>query len=125
MPIFLTSVCCKIMEHIMHRQIMQHLEEHCILSHAQHGFRKRLSCETQLLLTLRDSSAVLDNSEQIDAILLEFRTAFGYVPYEHLGVKQCLYGIRGNILAWIRSFRAQPQPASPCLGSTVQPQSHP
>ena len=88
----------------MHSQIMQHLDEHGILSDAQHGFRKRRSSETQLLLTLQDLSAALDNSEQIDAILLDFSTAFDKVPYEHLGVKLCHYGIRGNILAWIRSF---------------------
>jgi len=85
-------------------QIMQHLEEHSILSDAQHGFRKRRSCETQLLLTLQDLSAALDNSKQINAILLDFSTAFDKVPYERLGVKLCHYGIRGNILAWIKSF---------------------
>ena len=47
----------------MHSQIMQHLEEYSILSDAQHGFRKRSSCETHLLLTLQDLSAAL---EQID-----------------------------------------------------------
>jgi len=51
-PISLTSVCCKIMEHIMHSQIMQHLDEHGILSDAQHGFRMRRLCDTKLLLTL-------------------------------------------------------------------------
>jgi len=80
-PITLTSVCCKIMEHIMHSQIMQHLDEHGILSDAQHWFRKHRSCETQLLLTLQDLSAALDNSEQIDAILLDFSKAFDKVPY--------------------------------------------
>ena len=74
-PISLTSVCCKIMEHIMHSQIMQHLDEHSILSDAQHGFRQRRSCDTKLLLTLQDLSAALDNSEQIDAILLDFSKA--------------------------------------------------
>ena len=85
----------------MHSQIMQHRDEHGILSDAQHGFRKRRSCETQLLLTLQDLSAALDNSEQIDAILLDFSKAFDKVPYERLGVKLCHNGIT---LAWIRSF---------------------
>ena len=65
---------------------------------------KALSCETQLLLRLQDLSAALDSSEQIDAILLDFSKALDKVPYEHLGVKLCHYGIRGNILAWINSF---------------------
>ena len=102
--ISLTSVCCKIMEHIMHSQIMQHMEDLNILSDAQHGFRKRRSCETQLLLTLQDLSSALDYGEQIDAILLDFSKAFDKVPHEHLAVKLKHYGISGNVLTWIKSF---------------------
>ena len=103
-PISLTSVCCKIMEHIMHSQIMQHMEDLNILSDAQHGFRKRRSCETQLLLTLQDLSSALDYGEQIDAILLFFSKALDKVPHEHLAVKLKHYGISGTILTWITSF---------------------
>ena len=48
-PISLTSVCCKILEHIIARNIMQHAEENNILYPLQHGFRKGRSCETQLI----------------------------------------------------------------------------
>ena len=37
-PISLTSVCSKILEHIIHSQIMRHLDIHQILSDQQHGF---------------------------------------------------------------------------------------
>jgi hypothetical protein len=46
-PISLTSVCCKILEHIIARNIMQHAEKKTILYPLQHGFRKGRSCETQ------------------------------------------------------------------------------
>ena len=39
-PISLTSVCNKLLEHILHSQIMKHLENHTILTDQQHGFRK-------------------------------------------------------------------------------------
>ena len=39
-PISLTAVCCKVMEHILHSQVMKHLDLHNILSDNQHGFRK-------------------------------------------------------------------------------------
>ena len=48
-PISLTSVLCKLCEHILHSTIITHLANHKILSDAQHGFRKRRSCDTQLL----------------------------------------------------------------------------
>ena len=42
-PISLTLVCSKILEHIIHSQIMRHLpvDAHQILSDQQHGFRKK------------------------------------------------------------------------------------
>ena len=105
-PISLTSVCCKILEHVIHSQVMKHLERHNILSDQQHGFRKRRSCDTQLLLTLQDLSQALENNEQIDAVLLDFSKAFDKVPHERLAVKLHHYGIRGNIYNWVSSFLA-------------------
>jgi hypothetical protein len=37
--ISLTSICCKIMEHIIHSSVLTHLENTNILSDEQHGFR--------------------------------------------------------------------------------------
>ena len=70
-PISLTSVCSKILEHIIHSQIMRHLDIHQILSDQQHGFRKKRSCGSQLILTVQDLAAALDKNEQMDAILLD------------------------------------------------------
>ena len=75
-PIPLTSVCSKAMEHILHSQVMKHLEAHAILSDLQHGFRKRRFCENQLILTLQDLAAGMDEGQQIDVILLDFSNAF-------------------------------------------------
>ena len=55
-PISLTSVCCKILEHIIARNIMQHAEKNNILYPLQHGFRKGRSCETQLIEFVDDIS---------------------------------------------------------------------
>jgi hypothetical protein len=44
-PISLTSVCCKIMEHILASKIMKDGEENNILYPLQHGFQKGHSCE--------------------------------------------------------------------------------
>ena len=53
-PVSLTSICSKVMEHILHSNIMDHLEEHNILTDAQHGFRCKRSCETQLIATIQE-----------------------------------------------------------------------
>jgi hypothetical protein len=48
-PVSLTCICCKILEHIVVTNILNHLDEHKILVDCQHGFRAKRSCETQLL----------------------------------------------------------------------------
>ena len=53
-PISLTCICCKIMEHIVLSHMAKHLSVNNILIDEQHGFRKRLSCETQLISTIHD-----------------------------------------------------------------------
>ena len=53
-PVSLTAICSKVMEHILHSNIMGHFEHHSILTDAQHGFRSKRSCETQLITTIQD-----------------------------------------------------------------------
>ena len=44
-PVSLTSVCCKLMEHIC-RHIVQHIESHSLLTPLQHCFHSQFSYET-------------------------------------------------------------------------------
>lgn len=48
-PVSLTSITCKIMEHVIYSCVMAHLTKHNLLSPSQHGFRRGLSCNTQLV----------------------------------------------------------------------------
>ena len=83
---------------------MQHLDAHNILSNQQHGFRKKRSCESQLILTTQDLASSLEEGEQIDAVLLDFSKAFDKVPHRRLLLKLHHYGVRGPLLSWIESF---------------------
>ena len=115
-PVSLTSICSKVMEHIIHSHIMGHFDQYHILHDAQHGFRKRRSCESQLLLTVQDLAKGLDEKSQIDAILLDFSKAFDKVPHQRLGLKLDNYGVRGNILNWIKSFLTDRSQSVVCEG---------
>jgi hypothetical protein len=48
-PVSPTCIACKLMEHIITCNIMAHADKHRILHPLQHGFRKGLSCDTQLV----------------------------------------------------------------------------
>ena len=53
-------ICSKAMEHIIHSHLMKYLDNHHILSDQQHGFRRRRSCESQLITTVHDLASRLD-----------------------------------------------------------------
>ena len=86
-PISLTPVFCKLCEHILHSIILTHLANHKIPPDAQHGFRKRRSCDTQLLLALNDIARGLEDKSQTDVIFLDFSKAFDEVSYQGLLIK--------------------------------------
>ena len=83
-PVSLTCISCKPLEHIICSHIHTHLGLHGILTAFQHGFRARRSCETQLLITLRDLLSIRDWGTQIDLAILDFLKAFDTVPHERL-----------------------------------------
>ena len=61
-PVSLTCIALKIMEHTVTSQIMKHSNAHNILYPFQHGFRSRLSCETQLVEFVSD---VINNIQKV------------------------------------------------------------
>ena len=71
-PISITSIACKTSEHIIHSNLMNHLERYNILSDYQHGFRKRRSCEMQLIQAVDALAKCPNEGGQIDAVLQDF-----------------------------------------------------
>ena len=59
-PVSLICVPCKLLEYIVCSNIMANLDEHKLLSDIQHAFRKRHSCETQLITVIDDLAKILD-----------------------------------------------------------------
>ena len=103
-PVYLTCVCCKLMEHILVRHMLRHFDDKKIISDKQHGFRKGHSCETQLITTVNDLLASADVGNRMDIAILDFSKAFDMVSHRRLMSKLDHYGIRGNIHKWISSF---------------------
>lgn len=103
-PISLTSVCCKLMEHVIYTHVMHFLDSNNFFHSSQHGFRKGRSCETQLALFLHDLHANLDGNLQTDAIFLDFTKAFDKVPHQRLLKKLSQINLPAELLNWIAQF---------------------
>jgi hypothetical protein len=103
-PVSLTSVSCKLLEHVICHHLRNHLEKHGILTDKNHGFRSGHSCETQLLTTMHDLLKSNDAKTQTDVIILDFSKAFDTVPHAKLLSKLQHYGIKGPVHHWITTF---------------------
>ena len=99
-PVSLTCVSCKLLQHIICKHILDHLQRNKILTTLNHGFRSGYSCETQLVATVHDLGK-FDVGAQIDMVILDFSKAFYTVPHQKLLHKMRQYGVDGNIKAWL------------------------
>ena len=102
-----TSVPCKLLEHVICKHMLKHLERHKVLTSLNHGFRSGYSCETQLLVTLHDFMKSYDAGLQTDVAILDFSKAFNTVPHNKLPHKLDDYGVRGSINRWLEKFLTQ------------------
>ncbi|KAI8488032.1 hypothetical protein Bbelb_341500 [Branchiostoma belcheri] len=121
-PISLTSIPCKIMEHIVTSTIMSFAEGNNIICENQHGFsRGRHSCESQLLGLVDDLSNDLEQGKQTDALIMDFSKAFDKVCHSLLIHRLKHYGITGPLNTWIQNILADRTQAVVVEGSTSNP----
>jgi len=91
------------LEHIVLHHLNEKIDD--ILYNRQHGFRRGLSCETQLCSTYHEIARYYDNNNTVHAVVLDFTKAFDKVPHSLLLEK--LYHIKGLhplVLHWIKDF---------------------
>lgn len=103
-PISLTSIPCKLLEHVLFSNLANYLESYSFFTHSQHGFRKSYSCETQLTSFTHHLHAILDRSSFADCIFLDFSKAFDKVPHNLLMHKLRHLNIDPQLLIWLESF---------------------
>ena len=119
-PVSLTCIVCKLTEHVLCTHIRSHLDKHGILTPANHGFRSRHSCESQLLLTTHDLLKQRDQGYTVDVGILDFSKAFDTVPHRRLINKLRIYGIHGVVSSWIEAFLSCRQQLVLCDGVKLE-----
>ena len=100
-PISLTSILCKVLEHIVATNVVSHMDKNNLLYDLQYGFRSKRSCETQLVTLIEDLMSNCTARSQTDLVLLDLSKAFDKVRHQKLLLKLHRYGIIGPTLNWI------------------------
>ena len=103
-PISLTCSIAKVMESIVHEQLMAYLVANNLISKHQHGFLAGRSTCTNLLDSLQDWILALKDHLSIDVAYIDFSKAFDSVVHPKLLHKLAGYGIQHELLLWIKSF---------------------
>ena len=73
--ISLTSILCKVLEHIVTTNVVSHMDHHNLLYDLQHGFRSKRSCEIQLVTLVEDLMRNSLAGSQTDLVLVDFSIA--------------------------------------------------
>ena len=103
-PISLTSIPCKILERLIKKAILTHLQRNELISDSQHGLLPGRSCIMNLLLYMDSLTQARDDGLISDTIFFDFVKAFDKVPHKPLLHKLQAYGVCGELLQWINSF---------------------
>ena len=92
------------LEKVLRDSMVHHLTANNLLSAAQHGFRKRKSCLSNLLCFLEEVTDRMDRGLHVEVCYLDFRKAFDAVNHRLLLRKLQAYGVETGTLNWIRAF---------------------
>ena len=76
---------------------MAHLDEHKLLSDRQHAFRKKHSCETQLITVIDDWAKILDKGGQVDTLFWTLRKLSTHPLMNYLNVSYMAMALVGRL----------------------------
>ena len=103
-PVSLIYIPCKMIELIIHVDVMIHLKKYKVLNDEQHGLRRGRSCETQLALSVNDPANVSDRQSQTDVVMMDLSKTFVLVPHRRRLSKLRHFWITGKLHNWIKNF---------------------
>lgn len=103
-PISITSVLSKVMESVIAKQLLSHLERHKLLDDRQYGFRSRRSTGDLLAYVSHVWSSAINNHGESHLVSLDISKAFDRVWHDGLLAKLPMYGFPPCFTSWIDSF---------------------
>ena len=92
-PVSLTSILCTLMEKLIRKGIVDHMDKFGLFSNRQFGFMGGRSTSLQLLKVLENWTKVIDDGGIVHAVYMDLMKAFYKVPQDRLLHKVRHYGI--------------------------------
>ena len=104
-PISNLTYLSKLLEKVVHKQLVDYVSENKLFANFQSGYRKFHSCETAVTKIHNDVLIMTDKQENVVLLLLDLSAAFDTIGHDLLLRKlKNAYGIEGKALAWLKSY---------------------
>ena len=103
-PISILPIVSKVIEKIVHKQLMNFLDRNKLLSTRQFGFIAKISTELAATLLLDDIRKNVDKGQLVGTAFVDLSKAFDTISHSKLLTKLPLYGIDGKELAWFEGY---------------------
>ena len=103
-PISILPFFSKVFEKIVHKYIVEFLDDNNIVYEYQFGFRKHHSTSHALIALVERVIKSLDTGKYVVGVFLDLKKAFDTVDHSILLRKLEKYGIRGNMIKWFKSY---------------------
>ena len=105
-PISLLSFLSKLLERVVAKQLVHHLESESLFVHVQSAYRSFHSTETALLKVMNDFLLAVDVGDAAILALLDQSAAFDTVDHKILLDRlSARFGISGIAHSWFSSYR--------------------
>ena len=108
-PISQTIIFAKILEKIVHKQLLMYFEENKILSDVQYGFLPGKSTHEAVFNTVRHIYSTLNQNKLMAIIFLDVAKAFNCINHNILYIKLRSVGMSERILTWFNSYLTRSQ----------------
>ena len=103
-PISILPTLSKILEKMVHKQLLKHLEFKGFLSEHQFGFRPNRSTELAVTFFPDLIRKEADGGKATGAVFIDLSKAFDTISHSVLLVKMSRYGIQENELNWFTDY---------------------
>ena len=108
-PISQTILFAKILEKIVHKQLLSYFLENKILCNFQYGFLPGKSTQEAVFNTIRHMYSSINQNKIMGAIFLDVAKAFNCIDHEVLYKKMENVGMTARVINWFRSYLTHTQ----------------
>ena len=104
LPISMTNIFSKILEKIVHSQVLKYLLDNQVIDKNQFGFLPGKSTHEAIFRVVHSVYSALNNRTLTGMILLDIAKAFNCISHEILFAKMASYGFDKTVIQWFRSY---------------------